>query len=71
MSVKNGRKILIGRDSIMDYLDMSRPTFYKFLELGLPVRVINNRLYAHKDNVDDFFRKITRHREKEVPLDVE
>jgi len=71
MSEKNGSKTLIGLKPILDYLDMSEPTFRQFVKLGLPARVHNCRWYAHKDNIDEFFRIFTRHREKEIPLDAE
>jgi len=71
MSVKNGSKTLIGLNSILEYMDISRPMFIQFIEMGLPARIINKRWYAHKENIDDFFKAITRHREKGVPPDSE
>jgi hypothetical protein len=71
MSNTNGRKFLSGRDEIIAYCNLSKQTFYKFLDMGLPVRVFGNRLYAHKDNIDEYFKRWTRSREKNVPLDVE
>ena len=74
MSQNNGngcKNLLAGRDEILEYLKISRNTFYKFVNMGLPVRVIDNRLYAHKTNIDDFFCKITRQSVKDLPNDVE
>jgi hypothetical protein len=53
------KKILIGLDAIKGYLQISEPTFKKFLRMGLPARVIDSRWYAHKDNLDLYFQKIT------------
>jgi len=68
---KNGSRILIGLNDILDYIKISKPMFYQFIEMGLPARVINNRWYAHKDNIDEFFRQYTLCREKEIPPDAE
>jgi len=71
MPPRNDNKILNGRGEIEQYLNVSKRVFYQFLEMGLPARVINKRWYAHKDNVDEFFKKLTRYREKNIPMDVE
>ncbi len=52
-------KILIGKKAILDYLQLSENTFFKFVKRGLPVRVIENRYYAHTDNLDLYFQKLT------------
>jgi len=52
-------KILIGKKAILDYLQLSENTFFKFVQRGLPVRVIENRYYAHTDNLDLYFQKLT------------
>lgn len=58
------QKILIGTEgenSIGEYLGVSRSTVNKYVkELRLPVRVIFNRLFAHTENIDDFFKQLTR-----------
>jgi len=57
----NGKseKVLIGALAIQTYLGISEPTFYKFIRMGLPAAVIDNRWYAHTDNIDAYFKKIT------------
>ena len=52
-------KILIGKDAIKKYLSISEPTFKKFVNMGLPAKVICNRWYAHTDNIDSYFRDLT------------
>ena len=68
---QNGRRLLIGRDEIIEYLSISKGLFYNFVEMGLPAVVIKNRWYAHKDNIDNFFQSLTRHRIREIPRDAE
>ena len=57
-------KILIGKQAIMDYLQMSENTFLKFVRRGLPVRIIDNRYYAHTDNLDRYFENLTSKKEQ-------
>lgn len=54
------KKILTSKDEIMDYAGLSKHTYAKFLKMGLPVLYFDGRCYAHKDNIDDFFKAITR-----------
>ena len=72
MADKNGCKALIGLDEILTYMKIShKPLFYQFVKMGLPARVINSRWYAHKDNIDEFFRQITLNSENEIPPDAD
>jgi len=71
MGDKNGSKTLIGLSDILNYMKIGKPMFYQFVEMGLPARVINNRWYAHRENIDEFFKQITRHAENEIPRDAE
>ena len=52
-------KILMGKQAILDYLRISEHTLRKFIDRGLPVRIIDNRYYAHKDNIDRYFEDLT------------
>ena len=67
MQVVRSRKVLIGVKAVTEYLSISEPTFYKFINLGLPAIVIDGRWYAHTDNIDDYFKKITSVRMPDVP----
>ena len=58
-------RLLIGRVVIQEYLEVSRDGFNEFLKLGLPVRVINRKYYAHAENIDLFMRQITASTMKE------
>ena len=57
--IASSNKILIGKQAIMDYLQMTEMTVMKFVKLGLPVRIIDNRYYAHTDNLDRYFQDLT------------
>ena len=50
-------KILRGRRNICEYLDnMSRTTFYKWMNLGLPVYKGDGMEWvSHSDALDEFF----------------
>ena len=52
--------LLIGKKAIAEYLDISRDTFTEMMKLGMPAVVINNRYYAHHNNLELWFQAITR-----------
>lgn len=60
-------KIIVGRKAIMDYLNIaSKDLFQFFIKNGLPAELINNRWWAHADNLDDYFKHITRVSRKDM-----
>ncbi len=66
------KKILNGRNGIMAYIGIaSGPLFMQFIKEGMPARLINGRWYAHTDNLDDYFKRITFYKEKNPPEDAE
>lgn len=65
-SIKNGSKLLIGAGEIMQYLRCNKDLLKTFLEAGLPAAKISNRWYAHKDNIDEYFRRRTFQQNREV-----
>jgi len=71
MTAKPPSGVLIGLNEILSYLRISKPTFYKFIGLGMPAAVIDNRWYAHTDNLDAWFRRATLCRGKSIPEDAE
>lgn len=62
-------KILFGKDEIMDAYKMTDYTFKKWVKMGLPVLIIDRTCYAHRDNIDEFFRAITRVNSKNAEVD--
>lgn len=68
----NGKcRLLVGVDQIIEYVGVTRPTFYEFVKIGMPAVSINGRWYAYCDNIDDYFRLLTRKTMKEIPEDSE
>jgi len=63
------KKILIGCDAIVTYIGVSRPLFYEFVKKGMPARLLNGRWFAHTDNLDEYFKKLTYYHEKNPPDD--
>lgn len=59
-------RLLKGVKDIMDRFSITEDQFYVFLGLGMPVRKINGRWYAHESNIDEFFREKTQGK----PVDV-
>lgn len=62
MLIGHQRRLLVGRQEILDYLGVGKQVFADLLRLGLPAAVIGGKWYAHTDNLDEFFRRITRRR---------
>ena len=61
-------KLLIGSKAIRAYLhDISEPVFKKFLKMGMPVIVIDNRYYASTDNLDEYFKSVNLGRITDIP----
>ena len=71
MSSKNGNNMLHGLNAILEYMEISRPKFYDYVEIGLPARIYKQRWLAHKVNIDDWFKRFTRYSEKHIPTDAE
>jgi len=68
----NNSKVLIGRKAICSHLDdISIPMFYKFIKMGMPAIVIDGHWYAHADNLDKWFQKLTFAHMKDIPQEAE
>lgn len=77
MNDNTSKKLLIGAKVISAYLNISKPTFYKFVREGftlpggkrirLPATVIDKKWYAHADNLDEFFKLVTLSPVQEIP----
>jgi len=61
--------LLQGRDEIMAYAKFtSKNLFYGFVKQHkFPARVIGGRWYAHKENIDQYFKDITKGGMREIP----
>lgn len=62
--------ILMSKQEILDYLKVSNVSYRKFIRMGMPVLYLDGRCYAHKDNLDAFFKLITRGNMKNAPDEI-
>lgn len=53
-------KWLKGKKEICDHCRISIPTFQAFLNIGLPVVILDSTYRAHADNLDEWLRQVTR-----------
>ena len=60
MSEPKSLKFLTNKQEIMDYCKISEKLFIKFIKNGMPAIQIEGRWYAHTENLDDFFKTLTR-----------
>jgi len=56
----SSKKILTSRQEILDYAGISKDLYLKFVRVGFLVLYIGGRCYAHTDNIDDFFKMLTK-----------
>lgn len=68
---KNEKKVFRTASAIMTEYDMSRSMFNYFVSLGMPVRIVKGTFWAHKDNVDEWFKDFTAYSVREIPDGVE
>jgi hypothetical protein len=54
------QKILFGKDEVMACYKWSEYTLMKWVNKGLPVLIVDGKYYAHKDNIDEYFKLKTR-----------
>jgi hypothetical protein len=69
MNQTTNKRILTSRQEILDYTGISKHLYLKFIRAGMPVLYIEGRCYAHTDNIDEFFRLITKSNAQNLPED--
>lgn len=62
-------KVLFGKDEIMVAYKMTDYKFKKFIKMGMPVLVLDGTCYAHRDNINDWFKAMTRVNSKNAEVD--
>lgn len=67
MKEKPRTRLLKGSEEIAEYLGVSVPTARKYIDLGLPCVIIHGAYHAHQDNIEEFFRAVTRKRSSDDP----
>jgi len=64
--------LLIGKKAIKHWLGItSDELFLKWIDLGLPIRVVDKRYYAYTENLETFFKVSTNVVGSEIPEDAE
>lgn len=63
-------RLLRCKQEILDYLGISDEMFKTFVRAGMPVRYVGGRCIAHPDNLDEFFKAITRVSSKDIPEEI-
>ena len=59
--------ILTSKEEIMEYIGCGERLLAQYVSMGLPILSIMGRWVAHTDNIDQFFRVITRRRLTDSP----
>ncbi len=62
-------KVLFGKDEIIEAYKMTDYKFKKWLKMGMPVLILDGTCYAHRDNIDEFFKAVTRVNSKNAEVD--
>jgi len=58
---KSVSKIIWTIRGVCDYCDISKALFYRLVNTGkFPATIIEGKWCAHADNIDEFFRSVTR-----------
>lgn len=55
-----GTKIFRSGRAIREHYEMGRKAFEKYREQGMPVRSVCGRWHGHADNIDQFFKNLTK-----------
>lgn len=63
------QRVLFGKDEIMQAYKMTDHTFRKWVKMGMPVLIVDRTCYAHRDNIDEFFKAVTRVNSKNVEVE--
>lgn len=56
---KQIRRVMTSKQEILDYLNISDKLFRKFIKSGMPALFVDGRWYAHADNIDAWFQRLT------------
>jgi len=59
-------KVLIGTKAVCDYLAISRPTMYKLIEEGAPIRKGVGGWWSHADLLDEYFKRQLQNEKTDV-----
>jgi hypothetical protein len=63
------QKVLFGKDEILTTYKMTDYKFKKWIKAGMPVLILDGTCYAHRDNIEEFFKTATRVNSSKIPDD--
>lgn len=66
MTPTNKSKVLIGLPAIAGYLSISEPTVRRYIAAGMPCNYFCNRWHFHVENVDLWFKALTKHQFRDI-----
>lgn len=67
MAVERGKDFLMSKDEICAYLGgIGEALFAKFLTLSMPVTCVDGRYYAHRENIDIWWKALTAKRRPQL-----
>jgi len=67
-TVVNRTGLLIGKKEVSVFLDdASDYLLKKYIEMGMPVVIEEGRWFAHKENIEEFFKHYTRKKVSKIP----
>ena len=58
--IERSKKILRRKEDVLEFLGVGEALLDFFVQRGLPVAIINGKWFAHTDNLEEYFRVITR-----------
>lgn len=69
----NNCRIVIGLESLANYLNVSRPTVSSYIKMGMPGNLIGSRWHFHLDLINDWFKKqcYAQYKGDKEPEDIE
>lgn len=63
--------LLDGKEAVRSFLNgATNYMLRKYIDAGMPVLIENGRWLAHKENIEEFFKKYTRVKVQEIPEDL-
>jgi len=67
MAIDRGKEFLMSKDEICAYLGgIGEALFARFLSMNMPVTCIEGRYYAHRENIDAWWKVLTAKRRPQL-----
>lgn len=63
--------ILVGLKEITEYVGVTKLTLYNLVKTGFPATTINGKWYAHINNIEKYFERVTMIRPNSIDENAE